>query len=59
MNNVEKYVISKEDFKKYFRSKRIISREDYFKYLNKKNDNTFDNTFYGKWYKMRKYRQEK
>lgn len=48
MNNVEKYVISKEDFKKYFSSKSIISREEYMKYLSKKFDNTFDNSFYRK-----------
>ena len=48
MNNVEKYVISKKDFKKYFGSKSIISKEDYMKYLSEKFDNTFDNTFHRK-----------
>lgn len=48
MNNVEKYVISKEDFKKYFGSKSIIRKEDYMKYLSKKTDTLTDTLKYKK-----------
>ena len=33
---VENFIISKENFKEYFKSKRIISKEEYIKYLNNK-----------------------
>jgi hypothetical protein len=48
MNNVEKYVISKEDFEKYFGSKSVISKEDYFKYLREKLDTLTDTLKYKK-----------
>lgn len=35
---VEKFLISEEDFKKYFNNKKMINKEEYIKYLcdNKK-----------------------
>ena len=51
MNDVVKYMVSKEDFKKYFDCKNSISREEYIKYLRKKTDTLTDTLKYDKWYK--------
>ncbi len=34
---VEKLIISKDDFKKYFNKRKIISREEYYEYIKYKN----------------------
>ena len=36
MNDLKKYTISKEDFKKCFNNKELIKWKDYIKYLEKK-----------------------
>ena len=42
---VEKFIISKEDFKKYFGCKKILSKEELEKYYKKRNVNNFNAIF--------------
>lgn len=48
MNEVEKYMINKEDLKKYFKGRKIITKKEYMNYLKlvKKFDTLFDTPFY-------------
>lgn len=36
INNIEKFVISNEDFEKYFNGKEMVSEEEMFEYYIKK-----------------------
>lgn len=42
---VEKFIISKEDFKKYFNCKKIINKEELRQYYKEKNANDFNAIF--------------
>ena len=52
--NVEKYIISKEDFKRHFKCRKIISKKEYYNFLKNVNDfNAIFNATPEKSYKKR------